>query len=223
MKEILVIAVHPDDETLGCGATLLRFAAEGASLNWLIVTSAHKPEYSTTQIALQTRQIKAVRQAYPFKTMQWLKFPTTHLEEIASAELVGRIRKCVEQIRPEVVFVPNCADVHSDHRTVFQAAMSALKPIYMRSFGIKRILACEVPSETEAAPQLQNNAFLPTVFMDVSAIFKRKEKIMALYQSEIHPEPLPRSPSSIRALARYRGATIGVEFAEAFMLIREII
>lgn len=221
--KILAIAVHPDDETLGCGATLLRFAAEGTSLNWLIVTSAHEPEYSTAQIAQQAPQIEAVRQAYPFKTMQWLKFPTTRLEGIALAELVGGIRKCVEQIRPEVVFIPHCADVHSDHRIIFQAAMSALKPIYMRSLGVKRILACEVPSETEAAPQLPKNAFLPTVFTDVSTTFKRKEEIMALYKTEIQLEPLPRSPSAIRALARHRGATIGVEFAEAFMLIREII
>jgi len=223
MKKILAIAVHPDDETLGCGATLLRFAAEGAALNWMIVTSVHEPDYPAAQIAQQSRQIEAVRQAYPFKTMQWLKFPTTRLEGIAPAQIIGSIRKYVEQIRPEAVFIPHCADVHSDHRTVFQAAMSALKPIYMRSFGVKRILACEVPSETEAAPQLQKNAFLATVFTDVSTTFKRKEEIMALYKTEIQPEPLPRSPSAIRALARYRGATIGVEFAEAFMLIREII
>jgi hypothetical protein len=45
---------------------------------------------------------------------------------------------------------------------------------------------------------------------------------MGIYQTELQPEPLPRSPSAIRALARYRGATVGVEYVEAFMLIREV-
>jgi len=63
---------------------------------------------------------------------------------------------------------------------------------------------------------------VPTIFNDVTPFLEKKLEIMSLYDSEIQPFPLPRALDSIRALARFRGATIGVEFAEAFMLVREV-
>lgn len=219
----LVIAAHPDDETLGCGATLLRLAKSGAAIHWLLVSSAHAPDYSAAQMAAQSEQVENVRQAYPFESLTWLKYPTTRLETLPLVCLIDGLRECLARLRPELVFVPNRSDVHTDHRVVFQALSAVLKPIYMRSFGVKRVLACETNSETEAAFPLSENAFLPTSFIDVGETFERKLEIMELYKTEIHPEPLPRSPSAIRALARFRGASIGVEYAEAFMLMREII
>ena len=222
VDSILAVAVHPDDETLGCGATLLKLANSGVSIHWLIATSAHSPDYSATQIAVQSEQVDIVRQAYSFESLTWLKYPTTHLETQPLVSLIDGLRGCLERVRPEWVFVPNRSDVHSDHHIVFQALSAVLKPIYMRSLGVKRVLACEVNSETEAAFPLPENAFLPTSIFDISETFERKLQIMELYRTEIHPEPLPRSLSSIRALARFRGASIGVEYAEAFMLMREI-
>jgi LmbE family N-acetylglucosaminyl deacetylase len=221
-NNIMVIATHPDDETLGCGGTLLKLAQRGTLLQWLLVTAAHSPNYSGDQIATQAVQVENVRQAYPFESLTWLKYPTTRLDTIALDSLIVALHKCLAQVRPVWVFIPNRSDVHSDHRVVFQALSAVLKPIYMRSLGVKRVLACEVISETEAAPPLPENAFLPTVFMDVGETFERKMEIMGLYKTEVQSEPLQRSPSAIRAQARLRGATIGVEYAEAFMLIREI-
>ena len=218
---VLVVAVHPDDETLGCGGALLRHAAAGDSLHWLIVTAACLPEYTEPQIRRQAEQIEAVRLAYPFATVHWLKFPTTRLELVPINEMVQAIRGVVEKVRPETVFLPNRSDVHSDHRATFQAAASALKGFYLRALGVRRVLACEVLSETEAAPPLAEQAFLPTVFVDIGSTLERKLEIMALYVTETQSGALPRTVSAVRALARLRGATIGVEHAEAFMLIRE--
>lgn len=219
---VLVVSAHPDDETLGCGATLLKLANLGASLHWLVVTSASLPEYSEKQISMQSKQIEKVRKAYPFESITWLKHPTTRLETLPLTTLIDGFRGCLKEVHPEWVFVPNRSDVHSDHHVVFQALSAVLKPIYMHSLGIKRVLACEINSETEAAPPLPENIFLPTILFDIGDTLQRKLDIMKLYKTEIQPEPLPRSLSAIRALARYRGASIGVEYAEAFMLIREI-
>lgn len=221
-NKIMVVATHPDDETLGCGGTLLKLAHKGATIHWVLVTAAHEPGYSAEQIATQAEQVENVRQAYPFESLTWLRYPTTCLDTMPLDSLIVALHKCLAQVRPECVFLPNRSDVHSDHRVVFQVLSSVLKPIYMRSLGVNRVLACESISETEAAPPLPECAFLPTVFVDISETFERKMEIMGLYKTEVHPEPLPRSPSAIRAQARFRGATIGVEYAEAFMLIREI-
>lgn len=220
---VLAIAVHPDDETLGCGGALLRYRAEGASLHWLLLTATTPADYSAEQIETQRQQVEAVRAAYPFEALHWLKFPTTHLDRLPLGEMVNAIREVVARVRPEVVFVPNRADAHSDHRVAAQAVHAVLKSFYLRSLGVKRVLACEVISETDAAPPLPEHAFLPNVTTDISAVMERKLEIMQLFRSEVHPEPGPRSLSAIRAQGRVRGATIGVEYAEAFMLLREIV
>jgi len=220
---ILTIAVHPDDETLGCGGALLRHKAEGASLHWLLITAATAPGFSPDQIETQRQQVEAVKAAYPFDALHWLKLPTTQLEQLPLAELVGAIRAVVGKVRPEIVYVPNRADAHSDHRVTAEAVHAVLKSFYLGKLGVKRVLACEVISETDAAPAHPERVFLPTVFFDISKTLERKLEIMQLFKSEVHPEPGPRSLSAIRAMARTRGATIGVEYAEAFMLEREIV
>ncbi len=59
-------------------------------------------------------------------------------------------------------------------------------------------------------------------FSDITPYLEKKLEIMKLFTTEIMDEPFPpRSLSTIRALARYRGARIGVEYAEAFMLLFE--
>ena len=221
--KILVVSTHPDDETLGCGATLLKHAAQGDTIHWLLVTAAYPPQFSKEQITKDEEQIKAVERAYPFSTLNWLKLPTTRLDTVPEIDLVNAIRQVVEVLPPDIVYGPNRSDVHSDHRIVFHATQAVLKSFYMRRFGVQRVLACEVLSETDAAPPLAENAFLPNVFVDVSETLERKLEIMKLYQTENQAEPLPRSESAIQALARYRGATIGVKYAEAFMLIREVL
>lgn len=220
---ILTIAVHPDDETLGCGGTLLRMAAEGASLHWLLLTAIHPPHCPPEQVTRQQRQVEAARTAFPFASLEWLKHPAIELDRVPMGQLVNDIRAVVARVRPEVVFIPNRSDAHSDHRVAFDAIHAVLKSFYLKSLGVRRVLMCEVISETDAAAPLPENAFVPNVFVDISATLERKLEIMSLFQSELHPEPLPRSLSAIRAQARFRGATVATEYAEAFMLLREIV
>ena len=220
---VMVIAVHPDDETLGCGGTLLRHTAVGDRLHWLIVTSAHPEEWTAEEIATQARQVETVRNAYAFETLDWLRFPSTRMELMPLNKLVTAIRAAVDRIHPEIVYVPHWSDSHSDHRVTFDACMGVLKSFYQKGHGVRRILACEVQSETDAGPPGARPAFTPNVFVDISATLEHKLEILALYESETHPSHGPRSLNASRALARVRGATVGVEYAESFMLVREVL
>ncbi len=94
-----------------------------------------------------------------------------------------------------------------------------LKPFHMMGLGVRRVLSYETLSSTDAAPRPN---FIPNVFTDVTPYINRKIEIFGLYKTEAQVHPLPRTPEGIRALARYRGATIGVEYAEAFTLVREM-
>lgn len=219
----LAIAAHPDDETLGCGGTLLGHVASGDTVHWLLVTAAHGPIFSEAQIQQQAAQVAAVAREYPFASLDWLKFPATTLESLPLNELVTALREVLVRVRPEVVYMPHRSDVHSDHRVVYQAVQAVLKSFYQRSLGVRRMLACEVLSETDAAPATPENAFLPNVYVDVSRSFDRKLDLMKMYKTELQRYPLPREPSAITALARFRGASVGVKYAEAFMLVRELL
>lgn len=221
-RKILAIAVHPDDETLGCGGTLLKHVAQGDEVYWLIVTQAFEPNWSAEVIARKAVEVEQVAMAYGVKQFYKLGFPTTRLDITPQAELIDSIRKVIGQVKPEIVYLVNRSDVHTDHHAVFLAAMSVLKGFYMNTFGVRRVLAYETLSSTEAAPPLPERVFIPTVYNDITPYLERKIEIMRLFASEAQSELSPRGDSAIRAQARYRGAAIEAEYAEAFMLIREV-
>lgn len=218
---VLAIAAHPDDETLGCGGTLLRHLGAGDEIHWLIVTDASGPRWDDAYRELQRRQVEEVSTAFPFASRTWLDQPSTRLDTLPLGDLVEAVREVVAAVRPEVVYLPNRSDAHSDHRVVSRAAMAALKSFYLAELGVRRVLAFESPSETDTAPALAEGAFMPNVFIDISDTLERKLEIFGLFASEVHDGHGPRGMSSVRALARHRGATVGVEYAEAFMLLME--
>jgi LmbE family N-acetylglucosaminyl deacetylase len=80
----------------------------------------------------------------------------------------------------------------------------------------------ETISETEFAPPLCCNAFIPNSFSDISEYIERKISIIKIYDDQLGEHPFPRSIENIKALATFRGATSGVKYAEAFMILKEI-
>ncbi|MBT6226184.1 MAG: PIG-L family deacetylase, partial [Candidatus Scalindua sp.] len=142
------------------------------------------------------------------------------LDLIPINALVTSISKVVDDIKPNTIYIPNRSDIHSDHRKTFESAMSACKSFRMDF--IKKILMYECLSETEFASSLQENAFSPNYFVDISKYLEEKINILKVFKSELREFPFPRSEINIRALASYRGATANVKAAEAFVLIKEI-
>jgi LmbE family N-acetylglucosaminyl deacetylase len=220
MKKILFIAVHPDDETLGSGGSILKHKAKGDQIFWLIITKANQNIAKTPNFnEIQTDYVNRVAKEYDFDGWKQLNFLTTTLDQHPLVDIIGEISNYIYSIQPEVIYLHHFADVHSDHRVSFDAVYSCTKNF--RYPFIERILLFETLSETEFAPAIRNNAFVPNVFNDITQYMEKKLKIMELYTTEQMEEPLPRALSTIRALGRYRGSRIGVEYAEAFSLLFE--
>ena len=215
----LVVAPHPDDETLGPGGTLLRRRDEGAEMAWVIVTSLSVTAgWDEASVARRTEEIRRVAERYCFSAIYEMGFPTTRLDQVPTADLVGAFSGVFKEFQPEEVFVPHPSDVHSDHRIVFQAVAGCTK--WFRYPSVKRVLAYETLSETDFALKPQT-AFSPNVFFDIDGHVEEKLSILDLYASEIGAFPFPRSQEAVRALAALRGATAGCKAAESFELLRE--
>lgn len=220
MKKVIVISAHPDDETIGCGGTLLRHKANGEQVYWLIVTNIDTENgWNKAFVERRQKEIDKVSEKFSFEKTFKLNFPAAKLETLPMGELVSSISKVMHEVQPEVVYLLNGNDVHTDHQITFQAAYSCTKNF--RYPFIKRILTYECLSETEFAPAFPDKAFVPNVFVDVSDFMDKKLEILNIYNSEIMEGNLPRSISAIKALAQYRGSRIGKPYAEAFSLIFE--
>jgi len=219
---VLVIAPHPDDETLGCGGTLLKHRAAGDAICWLLVTKAHEPQWSAEVIASREREIEEVAKAYGFEATFRRTFPAAMLDSLPIQDLIRDFSEVVRTLKPDWVYTVHAGDVHSDHRVVFEATVSAVKSFRSDHHGVSRLLSYETISSTDAMPPSRLSVFAPNVYSDITPFIERKLEIMSLYKSEIHQYPLPRSIESIRALARFRGSTVAVGYAEAFMLLREV-
>ncbi len=217
MSRILVIAVHPDDETLGCGGTLLKHKAQGDEIYWLIcsdIDSSH-PYYEIRQA-----EIEKVSKKYSFDGFYNLKLQTMKIDKYSMSELIEKISNIFQEIQPNIVYLPFKGDVHSDHRKIFEASYSCTKSF--RYPFIKKIYMMETLSETEFAPSTKEDSFIPNVFVDISIFFEKKIEIMRIYKTELGEHPFPRSIENLKALATLRGSTAGCKYAESFMLLKEI-
>ena len=219
-EKVLVVAPHPDDETLGCGGALLRHAREGDETGWLIVTGM-KPEYgfAAERCAERRAEIEAVRKRYGFTYMHACEFQPAHLDRMPMSELVGAVSEVMRAWTPTTVYIPYRADIHTDHAAVFDAVVACTK--WFRYPSIERVLVYETLSETDFSIDPDARGFRPQVFVDISEFLAEKMQIAQIYQSEFSPHPFPRSLKAIESLAVLRGAAAGFDAAEAFMLLKE--
>lgn len=219
-KKVLVVAPHPDDETLGVGGTLLKHKKQGDEIYWLIVTHVgESKDFPEDFRKKRSQEIEDVNRCYGFKKTFQLPYPPTRLDTYPLGDIIQNISKVMNEIEPEIIYLPNRSDVHSDHRITFEAVIACTKSF--RYPFIKRVLMYETPSETEVASPSPNEVFIPNTLVDITDYLEDKLKIMAVYESEIGKHPFPRSPENIKALATFRGSMANVKYAEAFMLLRE--
>lgn len=218
-ERVLAIAPHPDDETLGCGGTLLRMAASGAALAWLIVTRISEEDGFTPQrVQGRDAEIEKVAGLLGFSEVFRLSLPTRQLDVLPMADLIEQFSGVFQAFKPEHVFLPHRSDVHSDHRVVFDAGAACAK--WFRYPSVRRLLSYETISETDFC--LDTRApFQPNCFVDITDYLERKLEVLAAYESELGVFPFPRSIEAVRALAAVRGAASGFAAAEAFQLLRE--
>jgi LmbE family N-acetylglucosaminyl deacetylase len=219
--KVLVISVHPDDETLGCGGTILKHVNTGDQVSWLIVTNV-KVEfgYSESKVIERNLEIEKVSMMYGFKNTKIIGYKPAGLNSETQFHLINEIGKIFFDLQPEIIYLVNKSDAHSDHKYTFDACMANVKSF--RAPYIKRVLMYECLSETEFSGTFSDSMFIPNYLVDISNYIDNKIEIMKVYKSELDEHPFPRNIDNIKSLARLRGSTAGVQYAEAFHLVKYI-
>ncbi|MGE5563271.1 MAG: PIG-L deacetylase family protein [Bacillota bacterium] len=218
-KRLSVIAPHPDDETLGAGGTIARFAAEGVEVSVLIVSGHLPPLYSREAFDVTRRECEAAMSRMGVVRSEFLEIPATMVHETPVAELTGGISRFVRAGDPEWVLIP-FPDRHIDHRVIFDASVVACRPVRPEAPSI--VLAYETLSETHWNVPGIEPAFVPEFYVDISNYVDVKRDALACYASQVDGVA-SRSVDACLALARFRGSQNGCEFAEAFKTVRIVV
>lgn len=221
MSKVLVFAPHPDDEILGCGGTMIKHIEAGDEVYVCIATKGCMPLFSTESVNKTRSEALECHKSIGVKKTFFLDFPAAMMEKVERYEMNGKILDVIKEVQPDIVFIPHWGDMQKDHQMVADACMVALRPKYEPK--VKTIFSYETMSETAwNAPNVQNE-FIPTVFVDISNTLKKKIKALSVFKSQLSEFPDARSLEAVEALAKYRGALMHFEAAEAFMLIRQLL
>ncbi|OQS42500.1 PIG-L deacetylase family protein [Chromobacterium haemolyticum] len=220
-KIIAVVAPHPDDETLGCGGTILKHVARGDRVHWIIFTSISTGQgFTEERVRSREDEIERVSKAYGFHDVHRFSFASMQLDQLPKSDLVGTLGGLIKKLGVQTLYVPYRNDAHSDHAAVFDACASCSKSFRYPSVTSVRVY--ETLSETEYGLKPEDPGFRPNLFIDIADFIDKKLEIMSFYAGEMAEFPFPRSEVTLRALSQLRGSQCGANAAEAFMLLKEI-
>jgi N-acetylglucosamine malate deacetylase 1 len=222
INNLLIIAPHIDDETLGSGGTILKLKKLKKKVSMILVCESHGYTNNKKLLSEKERQIRKVKKKYLFNNFLRLNYPSSKMYKADEKELIQKLNYVIEKIKPDTIILPFFNDAHSDHRIISSAVQSAVK-IFRKKY-VKTILYCEIISETDhAISSSVDKNFNPNLYIDISKTFKKKMQIFKTFKTENGKHPFPRSFGSLEALSKYRGSQSGYEYAEAFMVARILI
>jgi LmbE family N-acetylglucosaminyl deacetylase len=226
IKSALVVAAHPDDEVLGCGGTIASLAKAGIAVRIAFLADGvgarkNNSEAAATHDAVLQARVTSADHASALLGAEIVyrgDLPDNRLDTVPLLDVVKIVERLVDELLPDIVFTHHVGDLNVDHRQVHRAVVTACRP--QLGHPVRGLLFFEVPSSTEWQPPGSGPAFVPNWFYDVSATLTAKRAALEAYAVEMRGWPHSRSYEAVEHLARWRGASIGVDAAEAFMLGR---
>ena len=209
---ILILAPHPDDESIGMGGTIKKLSKKN-NIHLCVLTDGAVFDSSGQKKILERKNAcKNSGKILGISDYTFLDFPVMELESISHLEINRELEKIIKKFNPKIVYTTTRHDINKDHQIVFESTLVVTRP---QSSNVKQVFSYETAGMTISG-------FSPTVFEDIFKEFKYKIKSFKMYKSELRPFPHLRSLKAIENLAIQRGIESGTKKAEAFELIRFI-
>jgi len=216
-KTILVIAAHSDDEALGCSGTIAKHIKQGDSVHLLFMTDGVASRSGRRDDEKRLTAAQDAAQILEVSSFTNLNFPDNKMDSIPLLDIVKEIENTIVQTQPEVIYTHHIGDLNIDHQITHKSVVTACRP--QPSFCVEEIYAFEVLSSTEwNTPGVA--VFSPNVFIDITDYIDIKKQVLEVYSEEMRQPPHSRSIDNTLRLNALRGSSVGVDYAEAFELIR---
>lgn len=222
---ILSVVAHPDDELLGCGATLARLRSEGHHVYGVVLCA--EADARVDRPPDLARWAREAAEMVGIEDFALHKFGNIRFNVVPHIEIVQAIEAAIVRFRPDWIFTHNPTDLNIDHRVAYEATMAAvmlpqrLTNPDLPPTMIRRIYLCEILSSTDWAPSSEA-AFRPNAWINVESTFERKIEALQHFVGAMKPFPHSRSIENVRHLAHLRGAQVGIPLAEAFHVVRDL-
>lgn len=218
---VLVVAAHPDDELLGLAGTLAKHVDAGDSVFTVIVAQGATSRGDGEHVVSALKRAAAAAGAcVGLRPPTFLDLPDNRLDGEVLLDIVQRLEAELTRLQPHVVYTHHYGDLNIDHQIVCRAVLTACRPYPGQS--VRAIYAFETPSSTDWMVAGVESAFAPRRFVDIADSVSRKLDALRMYDQEMRPYPHARSLEAVEALARVRGASVGMEYAEAFDVLRQL-
>ena len=219
------MAAHPDDEVLGCGGTISKLSREhevhiGILGEGMTARQNQRADVDADALEKLHAQARAVGRLLGARSVLLEELPDNRVDEMPLLEVVKRVERWVNDLRPEIIYTHHPSDLNIDHVVTHRAVLTATRP--MPGCPVMEIYAFEVPSSTQWSFDRFHPVFSPNVFMDISDTMETKVQAMESYESESRSFPHPRSPEALRVLAKRWGSVVGLQAVEAFELGRSV-
>lgn len=216
-----MVAAHADDEALGCGGTIARHVEAGDHVEVVFVADgvSSRPGAGEGDLACRLQATERAKQILGITKTRFLGLPDNRLDSVPLLDIVLSLEAIIAELKPAVVYTHHYGDLNVDHRVTYRAVMTACRPLPCAT--VREIFAFEVLSSTEWACD-EASPFIPNYFVDVSTTLEKKLRALEAYSLEMRESPHSRSLVHAASLAHHRGHCVGIEAAEAFMVIRNI-
>lgn len=133
---LLCVLAHPDDESLGNGGMLARYADEGIATYLLTATRGEHGWYEgdatypgpTALGTLRAAELRAAAKTLGIREVRLLDYIDGDLDQADPVEAIGQIAAYIREVRPDVVvtFDPTGAYGHPDHIAISQFTSAAI-------------------------------------------------------------------------------------------------
>ncbi len=219
---VLIIVAHTDDETLGLGGTIARHIENGDQVYAVSMTDGvgSRDEMPKNEIKIRAQAAYQASEILGFKWISAGNFPDNAMDSVPLLKITKFIEGVKSQTAPTIIYTHSAADLNIDHRIVSQAVLTAFRPQDHELWH--EIRTFEVPSSTDYGNRSVTNLFYPNLFINITDLWDKKKSALNAYANEMRTEPHSRSIPGIENLAKYRGNQVGLNYAEAFEVIRKI-
>lgn len=224
MNKLLIVAAHPDDEILGCGATVAKMISKGWNAKSVILGQGMlSREIENSENALKSLKNDSLKANHEIgiKEVIFYEFPDNSFDSVPLLKIIKVLEREIEEYRPNIIFTHYGGDLNIDHRKTFEAVLTATRP--MPNSLKPTLYSFFIPSSTDWVDGFVLKNFIPNVFFDVEEYIERKIKALEHYVTEMRNYPHSRSMESVRIFSKYWGNRVGLNYVEPFILVRKII